>query len=88
MLFEVHTNVRQHVPGFVSGVEPAVADARSLAELVALPFVRDWEVQPEFGSWAVGEGRYLMAIMTDGKYWVAAYLDEPELYGLPVWTKK
>jgi len=83
--------VKQHIPAFITGPEPIEAEAETLAELRALEFVNRWEKDPLFDRWEVASGRYLMAIMrgvdgAPGKFWVVAYLDDPSLYGLPVWT--
>lgn len=76
--------VRQHIPNFVSGVDPAQCEAANLAELRALPFVASWETEPDFKRWEESDG-HLMAIVGE-KYWVAAYLENPALYGLPKWV--
>lgn len=79
-------NVRQHIPNFVTGVEPEEGQASTLAELRAMRFVAAWEIVPGFVRWEVSK-IYLMAILKDSFY-VAAYLEEPHLYGLPEWKGK
>lgn len=79
--------VRQHIPGFVSGVEPDEATVTTLAELLALPWVSRWATDPTFHRFSVSNGRLLMAEQNGGaNWWVVAYLDGAPS-GLPAWAR-
>lgn len=73
--------VRQHIPAFVSGIEPWDGEVHTLAELLDLPFVRDWATDERLKGFSYspypitldGESRdLLMAETTDGKWYVVA----------------
>lgn len=89
-------SVKQHIPGFVSGVDPVDTTVESLQALFDLPFVQRWASDPNFSHWEIAQTRYtyvsgsdednLMAIMKDGSFWVVAYLPVDALPDLPLWT--
>src|SRR5215472_442264 len=100
-------NVRQRIPDFVDvGRAPFSAAGITWAELMALPWIQRWKepiaagypvcehwelTHRDYRSMGEGEDWLLMAIMSDGKYWVVAYLTEPtaedrvEMAKVPGW---
>ena len=83
------TTVKQHIPGFVTGVDPAEAQFDTLEDLLAVPFVRQWsDARLERFSIAddASYADLLMAEMKDGKFWVVGFIDKgaapPQL---PIW---
>lgn len=93
--------VRQHIPGFVTGVEPEECDVNSMQELMELPWVDHWEVdinpRTKFYRWSVDRSSrdrsLLMAEYSrnDRQWWVVAYLpalaDLPDWLDLPSWSR-
>lgn len=82
-------NVRQHIPAFVEGIEPATAVVSSLPELLALPWVAQWSKVPGFLHYCrgnlYGSQDLLMAQCADA-HWVLAYIERaPWLAELPEW---
>lgn len=81
---------RQHIPGFVSGVDPEEGEVATLGELLLLPFlVRKQEIEG-FKRWSVsadGPEVHLMAEYNDGTFYVAAFIYEgaEALDDLPEW---
>lgn len=82
-------NVTQHVPDFVdTGQSPRAAQASTLSELLAIDWVKTWEEDGQFSRFSLADGCLLMAEYSNGARWyVVATLSEPELYGLPVWSR-
>jgi len=73
------TRVRQHIPGYVTGLQPEIANAHSHSELLNLPFVFVWTRDPQFDHWERAtdyspDEWLLVAKMKDGRHWVAAYV--------------
>ncbi len=90
-------HVTQYLPGYFDPVNIPRHEARAETgeELLALPWVGRWLNFPEFHqfSWSpsktAGYPAYLMVELNGGySWWVIAYLDTPELYGLPLWEPK
>jgi hypothetical protein len=88
--------VRQHIPTFFTGFEPAEAEVDSLRDLLALEFVQRWLENPIFYRLSI-DHQYmpgvdlLMAETNQGdKWYVVAYLrgDISPLQVLPDWTGK
>jgi hypothetical protein len=76
--------ITQHIPGFVDTRKPPQeGEFTTLAELEAIPFVARWKDE-DLQRFSVSDGRYLMAEMNDGNFWVVGYLSggTPDL---PVW---
>ncbi len=78
----------QHIPGFVSGIEPNVSEVADTAALLALDWVQAYARPPheDFYRWSYSEP-HLMAEYAGGtRWWVVAMLkgDEPEL---PTWPR-
>ncbi len=81
-------NVRQHIPAFVSGVDPAVAVVACQRELLDLEWIQRWVDDPNFKRWSLshdGERNLLMAEMKDGRFWVIAFVDDVTGLDLPTW---
>jgi hypothetical protein len=81
--------VVQHVPGFVSGVEPNVAQVATTADLLALPWIKQYEKRgdPPFFRFSQSDG-LLMAEYGDGKkWWVVARLSGDPV-DLPEWKSR
>jgi hypothetical protein len=92
--------VRQHIPAYVDGYEPAEALVEDLNGLLRLPWVRRWEegfhmhsggVLPFVGWRRSGEGdrrETLMALYgaDEEKWWVVAFAPAELLAELPKWT--
>lgn len=80
--------VRQHIPGFLTGHEPVVAEFDTLEELLAVPFVAHWKSNPGFHRFSMNVEvglSYLMAEYHNGKeWWVVGYLSG-SIPGLPRW---
>lgn len=82
--------IRQHIPGFVDGIEPAEATFSTLDELLSVPFVARFReiVDPgkPFHRFSYSEdGNLLMAEYDEGRsWWVVGYLREA-VDGLPNW---
>lgn len=77
-------HIRQHIPAFVSGIEPREAYFNTLEELMQVPFVACWS-DTSVARFSKSE-RHLMAEMKDGKFWVVGYLKDAAAVDLPVWV--
>ena len=82
---------RQHIPPSIdTGSTAETATAATLTELLAAPWIRQWTALQTFARWSVADADtgqpLLMAEMTDGKYWVVAYLTTDAPLDLPAWT--
>jgi hypothetical protein len=80
--------VCQHRPGFVDGDPAQATEVASMAEVLTLPWVAQWEKLPGFFRWSISwEDRrgtlpvLLMAETNGGREWYVAAL----VYGL-AWT--
>lgn len=88
-------HARQHIPGAVSGVEPACADVETAEELLALEWVAQW-TEPLGGdafyrfSFSVvsSDAAALLLVEYDEgrRWWVVAHLTGDAPSGLPVWN--
>lgn len=83
---------RQHIPGFVSGFEPAEAEASDLKALLEVPAVKQWNDGNlrRFSHIHRDEDNAdtLMAEMKDGKWWVVGFVSPAgALADLPLWVK-
>lgn len=84
------TTIRQHIPGFITGVDPETAEFEGLAGLLEVPFVKLWAEDPRFDRFALASDSrhtdHLMAEMTDGKFWVVGFIPKGEAPAeLPAW---
>lgn len=76
--------IRQHIPNFVSGIEPETAEFTNLVELLSIPFVARFRDDYSFEHYAVSthepsDDWLLMAVYDAGhRWWVVGYMD-----GLP-----
>jgi len=87
--------VTQYLPAFYDmGIERAQADANSLDELLALPFIVDWQKMPGFKFYCRspdphrdGQRRQLIMVQAESGHYVIAIVpeSEPWLDALPVW---
>lgn len=79
--------IRQHVPGFVDGVEPNVVAFDTLEQLLAIPFVKRWTDSERFYRLSVNDEVYLIAEFNGGReWWVVGYLRDPVPF-LPEWDR-
>lgn len=81
--------VTQHVPGYFDGVDPCRDDVATLEELLALPWVKQWE-QPfrglPFVGWRQATGSLLALYGEDeSSWWVVAHAPKEALASLPEW---
>lgn len=80
--------VTQHIPGFVSGVEPERHEVSSQEDLLNLEFVKRQRSYEGFHRFSLSEN-CLMAEFKGGKeWWVIAFLDSTEGIDLPVWKSQ
>lgn len=83
------TSIRQHIPNFVSGVDPETVEFKSLEELLAIPWVAQWAERTDgkdFHRFSQSDNM-LMAEYVEGYNWlVVGYLSEP--VDLPMWEAK
>ena len=80
--------IRQHISNFCSGIEPQEAEFDSLAELMAISWVKQWTDDKGFFRFSISDEHHLMAEANSGKkWWVVGYLTDYQL-GLPKWTAK
>lgn len=78
-------SIKQHIPGFVDGVEPTTTDFTTTEELLQIPFVKNFTTLPTFCGFAKDAVR-LVAVYKDGKEWcVVGYLKLSALVNLPTW---
>ena len=76
--------LRQHIPSFVEGFEPKVAELSTVEDLNSIDWVRQHREDPEFYRFSLSD-RLLMAEFENGdRWWVVGILSEP-LPGLPDW---
>lgn len=83
--------IRQHIPGFVSGFEPKVAAFSSLQELTDLDFVKTFAQEPNFERFSIGKRKsgdeFVMLAEFNGgaNWWVVGFLDGD--VDLPRWDE-
>lgn len=76
--------IRQHVPGWIEGVEPKTAEFDTLDALLAIQWVAFWKGRHDFYRFSLDKNR-LMAECQKGRIWhVVGYLEE-SVDGLPKW---
>ena len=72
--------IRQHISNFCSGIEPQEAEFDSLAELMAIPWVKQWTDDKDFFRFSISNEHHLMAEIHSGKkWWVVGYLTNYQL---------
>jgi L-rhamnose mutarotase len=93
-------HVRQYRPAFFSGFETDEADVETVAELLAIPFIKRWvdrEANPNLTRLSISSHPYIGAynlmaeIDNNREWWVVAILtsdepDHPILKEMPEWT--
>ena len=71
--------VKQHIPAFISGFSASVFQPESVDKILELDFLKQWEKDTAFQKWSVSnyleDTVILVAMLTDGKFFVAAYID-------------
>lgn len=80
---------KQHIPGFISGLDPVSFHFDCLDELLQNEIVHRWTVDPAFYRFSLSHGDTLMAEMDGGaKWWVVGFVKDGDTAGLnlPVWT--
>ena len=83
-------SIKQHIPNFVSGVDPETVEFQTLDELLDISFVKIWK-DKNFYQYSVSEDRWgtiLMAEYNSGiKWWVVGNIKGTtrEELGLPEW---
>ncbi len=85
--------VVQHVPGWAwdPGRSERAAEVATLAELLAIPWIRSWSTDHKFHRYSLSDGCLLMAELDAGfVWWVLAHLHGPGIdeLGLPVWRAR
>lgn len=82
--------LRQHIPNYVSGIEPQEITGDTIDVLLQPDWVQRWAQYPEFHRFSVatkdrGDQPLLMAELQHGKLWqVVGYLEGYD-GGLPEW---
>lgn len=83
---------RQHIPGFVDGVNSAEFDFDTLEELLASAVVKRWLEDPLFHRYSYAERgteTLLMAETDEGfSWWVVGYITGVGRLDLPKWEAK
>ena len=80
--------IRQHISNFCSGIEPREIEFNSLAELMAISWVKYWTDDENFFRFSISNEHHLMAETHAGeKWWVVGYLTNYQL-DLPKWIAK
>ena len=75
-------SIKQHIPNYVSGVDPETVEFNTLSELLDISFVKHWRdwTDRSFHQYSVCEeswGTVLMAEYNNGtKWWVVGYLKD------------
>jgi len=78
--------VKRYRPAFFSGFDDEEAEANTLDELTAIPWVKSWSEDERFYRYSVSRGDLLMAENDQGRHWhVVAILDGSADFGLPEW---
>lgn len=82
--------VKQHIPNFVSGVDPKEVIVSSQEELLSIPFVVTFRYLVEFFRYSISNNKYLIAeYKGGGEWWVVAHLYEIDCeLSLPVWNSE
>jgi hypothetical protein len=80
---------KQHIPGFVSGVDPEIADFNTMDDLINIGCVKRFMENPRFLRLSVAdEGKILMAEYdSDPLFWCLGYFTTP-VTELPKWENK
>jgi hypothetical protein len=85
------TTIKQHIPDFVSGVDPQTAVFVGRESLLAIPWVKQWSDDPEFHIYSLAPDRpMLMAEYDGGLRWhvigfIKATPRELRALALPEW---
>lgn len=80
---------KQHIPGFISGVDPVSFPFSSLDELLQNEIIRRWATDPAFYRFSLSDKDTLMAEMDGGKkWWVVGFIKDGDATSLvlPAWT--
>lgn len=83
-------SIRQHIPNFVTGVDPEEGTFTTLDELEALPFVARAIATPGFLRLSKNENRLMLELSMpppNGEYWVLGYIERPDEVDLPQWVE-
>ena len=79
----------QHIPGFVSGVDPSVIDFDTPEELLTHPeIVKAATYDGELCGFYMSDNRLLIMTESESWWWVLGYIDKPEEMNLPKWEPK
>ena len=79
--------IRQHIPNFCSGLDSQEIEFNNLAELMAIPWVKQWTDDKNFFRFSISDEHRLMAETHSGrKWWVIGFLTDCQL-NLPEWVK-
>jgi hypothetical protein len=85
--------IRQHIPNFVSGIDPVSVDFETIDDLMNIDFVKQWK-RNEFFQFSIapsGNGYHLMCELKNGtKWYVVGYLTGvgEDKFNLPLWKAK
>jgi hypothetical protein len=84
---------RQHVPNFISDVEPFEFSAKDTAELLAHSWTKNWSMKKDFERFSVSDKKFLMAefkpfIDGDPCFWVLLGYLSGDIPELPEWEEK
>lgn len=75
----------QHVPSFVSGVDPTEFEFDKTDELLSSEYVSRFSKNANFSHFAMSDNR-LMSISDNGfHWWVVGFISDPESVDLPKW---
>lgn len=89
------SKIRQHIPGFCSGLEPQSAEFETLKDLIEIPWVKRWKDSLDKGDTFTGYARgsetkeehLLMAMYNNNTRWfVIGYMTKDSVSELvPEW---
>ena len=85
--------IRQHIPNFVSGIDPVSVDFETIDDLINIEFVKQWKRNDffQFSIFPSGEYYILMCELKNGtRRYVVGYITgiDGDKLNLPSWKPK
>jgi hypothetical protein len=83
--------IKQHIPNFVSGIDPVTQNFETLEELLNIDFVKQWGDDEDFHQFSIGpygDRWHLMVEQNNGeRWWVLGYITDivRDELNLPNW---
>lgn len=80
------SKIRQHIPGFVSGMDPETSEFTTTEELLNIPWIKKLSKFKYFTRFSLSD-HHLMIELGPDIYYVVGTIDNIENINLPKWER-